>query len=61
MLLTLFLACPLLLVSLYLGCSSLKLGITFGQWIRQPKAVSCLLCTALCLFIVLIDLSTLLG
>lgn len=61
MFLTLFLACPLLLVSWYLGFSSLKFRITFGEWINQPKAIAFLICMALAASIVFIDLNTLLS
>lgn len=61
MFLTLFLAGPLLLISLYLGVSSLEFGMTFTQWINRPKAVSSLICMALAAFAVLIDVTALLN
>lgn len=61
MFLTLFLACPLLLASWYLGSSSLKFGITFGEWVNQPKAIAFMICMALAASIVFIDLNTLLS
>ena len=61
MFLTLVLACPLLLISLYMGASSLRLGITFGEWISQPKAIAFLVCMALAVSIILIDLNALLS
>ena len=61
MFLTLFLACPLLLISWYLGFSSLKFGTSFGEWISQPKAAAFLICMALAALIIFIDLNTLLS
>lgn len=58
---TLFLACPLLLVSWYLGFSSLKFGITFGEWVNQPKAIVFMVCMTLAVLVIFIDLNTLLG
>lgn len=61
MFLTLFLACPLLLISWYLGFSSLKFGITFGEWINQPKAAGFLICMGLAALITFINLNALLS
>ena len=61
MLLTLFFACPLLLISLYLGVSSLEFRMTFSQWVNQPKAVPSLICMALAASAVLIDVIALLN
>lgn len=61
MFLTLFIACPLLLISWYLGFSSLKLGITFSEWINQPKAIAFLICTAIAAAVIFVDLNALLS
>lgn len=61
MFLTLFLACPLLLISLYLGVSSLEFGMTFSQWVNQPKAIAFLICIVSCVFIIFVDLNALLS
>ena len=58
---TLFLAGPLLLAALYLGFSSLKPGLTFGEWIGQPKAVAFWVCIALSASVVFIELNSLLN
>ena len=55
-----FFACPLLLVSWYLGFSSLKPRITFNEWVNQPKAVAFLICMVLTISIIFIDLNILL-
>lgn len=60
MFLTLFLAGPLLLASLYLGFSSLEFGITFGKWVNQPKTVAFLVCITIAIMIICIDVNTLL-
>ena len=61
MFLTLFLACPLLLVACYLGLSSLRFGMKFGEWIHQPKAIAFWICIALCVLIICSDLSSFLS
>lgn len=61
MFLTLFLACPLLLAALYLGISSLKPGLTLGEWIGQPRAVAFWVCIALSASVVFIELNSLLS
>ena len=61
MFMTLFLACPLLLVSWYLGFTSLKFGISFSEWIVQPKSIAFLIYMALSASIIFIDLNALIG
>ena len=61
MFLTLVLAGPLLLISLYMGVSSLEFRLTFNEWIKRPKAAAFLACMALAAAIIFIDLNALLS